>query len=235
MKVQLLTLCLLATLAGEARAQATPESETPAAPSTPPGAPVPASPRLEAQRQALEARRAALDAQRQALEEDIQQLEEQARRIDPEGRLSSDQLFELLQARERAQRPDADFDPGPYIVSVCFFTCLLTGFLAWLVANNRKNHQLHQTVRMMVEKGAEIPPGLLAPPPRRKPSDLRRGIILSTTGVGLTIFLAALPHSDGAWGVGVTLLLIGVGHMLVWRLQRGRGPLASELSPEPQL
>ncbi|WP_257453957.1 DUF6249 domain-containing protein [Archangium lipolyticum] len=235
MKFQLLTLCLLATLAGEARAQSVPEAETPAAPSTPPPPPMPRSPRLEAQRQELEARRKDLDAQRQALEADIQQLEEQARRIDPEGRLSSDQLFELLQAREHRRMSNADVDPGPYLVSVSLFSCLLVGFLAWLVANNRKSRHLHETVRMMVEKGAEIPPGLLAPPPKRKPSDLRRGIILSTAGVGLTIFLGALPDSDGAWGAGVTLFLIGVGHLLVWRLQRGRGPLASELSPEPQL
>ncbi|MFY0577846.1 DUF6249 domain-containing protein [Cystobacter fuscus] len=160
-------------------------------------------------------------------------MESEAQRLDPEGRLESKHLFELLKDRERRARA-SDTDIAPVIISVSLFSCLLMGFLAWLLARNRKHHQLHQTVRMMVEKGVEVPPGLLAPAPK-KPSDLRRGIILSTTGVGLTIFLAALPDSEGAWGVGVTIFFLGLGHLLVWRLQQGRSPLASHLSPESPL
>src|SRR5690349_16430001 len=220
MKSQLLTLCLLATLPAWAQSPPAPEAlEAPEAPAaTPPPAP-PRSPRLEAQRQELES--------------DIQRLESEAQRLDPEGRLESKHLFELLKDRERRARA-SDTDIAPVISRVSLLSCLLMGFLAWLLARNRKHHQLHQTVRMMVEKGVEVPPGLLAPAPK-KPSDLRRGIILSTTGVGLTIFLAALPDSEGAWGVGVTLFFLGLGHLLVWRLQQGRSPLASHLSPESPL
>ncbi|OJH37001.1 DUF6249 domain-containing protein [Cystobacter ferrugineus] len=228
MKSHLLTMCLLATLPAGAWAQS--EAQAPADPA----AAVPMPPRLAAQRQQLEERRNALETQRQELEADIQRLESEAQRIDPEGRLDSNQLFELLKERERRMSNEVDSDVAPALISISFFGCLLTGFLAWLVANNRKNHQLHQTVRMMVEKGAEIPHGLLAPPPK-KPSDLRRGLILSTTGVGLTIFLAALPDAEGAWGVGLTLFFLGLGHLLVWRLQQGRSPLASHLSPESSL
>ena len=236
MKTSLLTVCLLATLAG-GRAASAPMPETPATPSTPPAgtavkAPLP--PELAAQRKELEDRQRELDAERQQLESDIQQLEADAKRLDPDGRLSSQQLYELLQMREARRNGQPEFDPTPAIVSMSFFGCMLTGFLAFLVASYRKARQLHETVRVMVEKGAEIPQGLLAPAPRRKPSDLRRGIILSTTGVGLTVFLAALPHAEGAWGAGVTLLLIGVGHMIVWRLQQGRGAVAAALAPEPQ-
>jgi hypothetical protein len=194
---------------------------------------VPRSPRLEAQRQRLEERRSTLDAQRQELEADIQRVESEAQQIDPEARLDSQQLFELLKDRERRRSNPPDPGLVPLAFCVSLLSCLLVGFLGWLVASNRKAHQLHQTVRMMVEKGVEIPSGLIAPPPR-KPSDLRRGIILSTTGVGLAIFLAAVPGAKGAWGAGLTLFFLGVGHLLVWRLQRGRGPLSSELSPEPQ-
>jgi uncharacterized protein DUF6249 len=236
MKTSLLTVCLLATLAG-GRAVSAPVPETPATPSAPPAgsavkAPLP--PRLEAQRQELEARRGELEAERQELESDIQQLEAEARQIDPEGRLTSQQLYDLLQEREARRHRQADFDPAPVIISMSLFGCLLTGFLASLVAGYRKARQLHETVRLMVEKGAEIPQGLLAPAPRKTPSDLRRGIILSTSGLGLAIFLGALPDMPGAWGAGVTLLLIGVGHMIVWRLQQGRGPLSAALSPQPQ-
>ena len=236
MKTWLLSVCLVATLVG-GRALSAPMPGAPAAPPAPHGssavkAPLP--PHLEAQREELRARQSDLDAQRQQLESDIQQLEAEARRIDPEGRLTQEQLYALLQDREARRHSQADFDPTTAIVSMSFFGCMLTGFLAWLVAAYRRTRQLHETVRLMVEKGADIPQGLLAPVPRRKPSDLRRGIILSTSGLGLTIFLAALPGASGAWGVGVTLLLIGVGHMVVWRLQQGRGALAAALSPEPQ-
>ncbi|WNG27685.1 hypothetical protein F0U62_29380 [Cystobacter fuscus] len=221
MKSQLLTLCLLATL--PAWAQSTPAPEALEAPEAPAATPPPAPPRSPQ-----------LEAQRQELESDIQRLESEAQRLDPEGRLDSNQLFELLKDRERRASRHDNPDIAPIIISVALFSSLLMGFLAWLLARNRKHHQLHQTVRMMVEKGVEVPPGLLAPAPK-KPSDLRRGIILSTTGVGLTIFLAALPDSEGAWGVGVTLFFLGLGHLLVWRLQQGRSPLASRLSPESPL
>jgi Domain of unknown function (DUF6249) len=229
MKTWLLTVCLLATLAG-GRALSAPAPEAPASPPEAPEAPLP--PRLEAQRQQLQARKSALDAQARQLETDIQQLEAEARQLDPEGRLTRDQLFRLLQAREEARISQSEFDPTPAIISMSLFGCSLTAFLAWLVAGYRRTRQLHETVRMMVEKGAEIPQGLLAPAPRKVPSDLRRGIILSSSGLGLTILLAALPGASGAWGVGVTLLLIGVGHMIVWRLQQGRGALSAALSPE---
>lgn len=226
MKRQILTVCLLASLLGTGRAESAPEVETPAPP------PTPSSPRkseLDARRQELEARRKALEGEFQQLTADM---EAQARQLDPEGRLTSEQLYKLLQARERRMSGE-DVDPTPILVSASFFSCALMGFLAWLYASYRKARQIHETVRLMVEKGAEIPAGLLAPP-ARKPSDLRRGIILSTSGLGLAFFLGALPDAEGAWGAGVTLLLIGVGHLIVWRLQTGKGRLSSALSPEPQ-
>ncbi len=233
MKTWLLPVCLLATLAGGSAVSA-PMPEAPTVPLEGSTVKPPLPPRLEAQRQKLEVRKSELDAQARRLAADIQQLEAEAQRIDPEGRLTGDQLFQLVQAREEARISRAEFDPTPALISMSLFGCALTAFIAWLVASNRKSRHLHETVRLMVEKGAEIPSGLLAPPPRQKPSDLRRGIILATSGLGLTVFLAALPNAEGAWGVGLTLLCIGVGHMFVWRLQQGRGPLSAALSPEPR-
>jgi hypothetical protein len=234
MKSQFVAVCLLATLSA-GRAVSAPVAEAPASP--PAAAPaVPLPPHLEEQRQLLEARKQELEADQRELATEIEQLEAEAKRMDPQGRLTSDQLFALLQEREQIRAGAAQFDPTPAIATVVFFSSMLTGFLAWLFAGFRKQRQLHETVRLMVEKGAEIPTGLLAPLPKRKPSDLRRGIILSTSGVGLAIFLAALPgpDMDGAWGVGVTLFFIGVGHLLVWRLQNLRGPWSSALASEPQ-
>lgn len=238
MKRQILTVCLLASLAGAgaARAESTPTTPTTPTTATTPTTPTtlttPTRPELEARRQALESRQKELEAEFQRLTADM---EAQAKRMDPEGRLTSEQLFELLQQRE-SRLASNNFDPSPIIGTIAFFSSLVTGLLVWQFSAYRKARLLHETVRLMVEKGTEIPAALLAPPPapKRKPSDLRRGIILSTAGLGLAIFLAVLPDTEGAWGAGLTLMLIGVGHLVVWRLQQGRGVLARELSPEPQ-
>jgi len=160
------------------------------------------------------------------LARELQQVEAEIRRIDPEGRLTNEQLYGLLVTRE-ARRTKTE--SGPPIELLVLFSAV--SFVAWLYASYRKERQRHETVRLMVEKGVEVPSALLAPPPKR-PSDLRRGVILSTAGLGLTLFLALLGQ-NGAWGAGVTLFMIGVGHLIVWRLQGGRGPLMSALSSEP--
>ncbi|MBM7113693.1 DUF6249 domain-containing protein [Archangium primigenium] len=208
MKRQMLQMCLMATLLGAGQAWSQPP-------------PPPPPPELEAHRAAVEAELAAVEAE----------VDAQAKHLESSsGRLSQDQLFSLLQSRESRQ---ARFDPTPVVLCTVFFSCVLTGFLAWLWAADRKARRIHETVRLVVEKGAEIPPGLLTPP-RNEPSDLRRGIILSASGLGLALFLAMIPGEEGAWGAGAMLLFIGLGHVLVWRLRNGKGPWATALSPEPR-
>ena len=85
-----------------------------------------------------------------------------------------------------------------------------------------KNRMMHRTIRMMVEKGQPVPPALLAPPPPalRQRSDMRRGVVLVMVGLGLMLFLGAVNGWDGgAWAVGIIPFLIGVGYLLVWKLE----------------
>lgn len=128
----------------------------------------------------------------------MQQIDAEARQIDATGRLSPEQLFQLLQQRE-ARRADSDADPASIIIPIFFFTSTLVGFLGWQLASYRRTRMLHETVRQMVEKGAEIPTALLAPPPR-KPSDLRRGIILTTAGGGTGALPGRAPRCAGGGG-----------------------------------
>jgi hypothetical protein len=83
-----------------------------------------------------------------------------------------------------------------------------------------KSRSLHRTVRAMVEKGQEVPASLFAPPPVvRARSDMRRGVVLLMIGFGLMIFFGAVNDWEGgAWSLGVIPFLIGLGYLLVWKL-----------------
>jgi len=83
-----------------------------------------------------------------------------------------------------------------------------------------KSRAMHKTVRMMVEKGQPVPEALLNPPPViRQRSDLRRGVVLLMVGAGLMVFFGAVNDWEGgAWSLGIIPFLIGLGYLLVWRL-----------------
>ena len=85
-----------------------------------------------------------------------------------------------------------------------------------------RNRMMHRTIRMMVEKGQEVPAALLAPPPTavRQRSDMRRGVVLVMVGIGLMLFFAAVNEWEGgAWAIGVIPFVIGLGYLLVWKLE----------------
>ena len=79
-----------------------------------------------------------------------------------------------------------------------------------------------RTIRMMVEKGQPVPAELLAPATRgmRKRSDVRRGVVWTMVGLGLMIWLAAVNDWEGgAWSFGLIPFLIGLGYLIVWKLE----------------
>jgi hypothetical protein len=85
-----------------------------------------------------------------------------------------------------------------------------------------RNRMMHKTIRMMVEKGQEVPAALLAAPPPavRQRSDMRRGVVLVMVGIGLMLFFAAVNDWEGgSWAIGVIPFVIGLGYLLVWKLE----------------
>jgi Domain of unknown function (DUF6249) len=79
-----------------------------------------------------------------------------------------------------------------------------------------------RTIRMMVEKGQPVPAELLAPATRgmRRRSDVRRGVVWTMVGLGLMIWLAAVNDWEGgAWSFGLIPFLIGLGYLIVWKLE----------------
>jgi hypothetical protein len=132
---------------------------------------------------------------------------------------------------------DFDVDDGAFmaipIIGIIFST--LFGAPVLIVAaimffSYLRSRSLHRTVREMVAKGEPVPPALFAPPPAvRARSDMRRGVVLVMVGFGLMIFFGAVNDWEGgAWAIGIIPFLIGVGHLLVWKLE---GPKTADKAP----
>src|SRR6266571_4158100 len=96
-----------------------------------------------------------------------------------------------------------------------------------------RNRMMHRTIRIMAEKGQPIPPALLAPPTPavRQRSDMRRGVVLCMVGLGLMLFFGAVnAWEGGSWAIGVIPFVIGLGYLLVWKLE---GEKKNEIPPAP--
>jgi len=94
---------------------------------------------------------------------------------------------------------------------------IMIGVFALLVSRSRQ-----RTIRMLVEKGQPVPAELLAPEVRRvrRRSDVRRGVIWTMVGLGLMVWLAAVNDWEGGvWSFGLIPFLIGLGYLIVWKLE----------------
>jgi hypothetical protein len=84
------------------------------------------------------------------------------------------------------------------------------------------NRMRQRTIRMMVEKGQPVPAELLAPEVRRvrRRSDVRRGVVWAMFGLGMMIFFGAVNEWEGGiWSLGLIPFLIGLGYLIVWKLE----------------
>src|SRR5262245_30402181 len=94
---------------------------------------------------------------------------------------------------------------------------VMIGVFALLVSRSRQ-----RTIRMLVEKGQPVPAELLAPATRvgRQRSDVRRGVVWTMVGVGLIVWLGAVNDWEGgAWSFGLIPFLIGLGYLIIWKLE----------------
>jgi len=94
---------------------------------------------------------------------------------------------------------------------------IMIGVFALLVSRSRQ-----RTIRMLVEKGQPVPAELLAPATRtgRQRSDVRRGVVWTMVGVGLIVWLGAVNDWEGgAWSFGLIPFLIGLGYLIIWKLE----------------
>jgi len=100
---------------------------------------------------------------------------------------------------------------------VILFGTLMPVLLMWLVLRYRTSrHQLvFDTAVRLAEKGQPVPAELFT---NLNPtgSDLRRGFVLIMLGVAMCICLYELGVP---WTFGLIPLLMGVGFLIVWRLE----------------
>ena len=109
------------------------------------------------------------------------------------------------------------FDLVAIVVPVTLFLTILLGVLSTQMLRIRKQAQLHQTLRLMIEKGTDIPPELFAPP-NAAHSDLRRGLVLVGVGLSLLILIGMVDgFAGGSWAVGLSPAFIGAAYLIIWR------------------
>jgi hypothetical protein len=111
-------------------------------------------------------------------------------------------------------------------VPIGFF--IMVGVIVWVnvSARERQRRITHETIRLMIEKGLPVPPELfidrkVADQRIVRPNrDLRRGIVLIAAGIGVVAFFG-VDHSH-IWALGLIPLLMGVGYIIVWKIDRSQ-------------
>jgi len=116
----------------------------------------------------------------------------------------------------------------PILLVVFGCPVAIVGLVAYFRA--RKQKQLHETIRAMIEKGVPIPPELLrSPTPTGDASEaerddprtaLRQGLFLVALGVGICVWL--LIESSASWGLGFIPFLIGLAFIIEWRVEKAK-------------
>ena len=97
--------------------------------------------------------------------------------------------------------------------------------IAILIHKARRTAAIHDTVVRLAEKGLPVPPELFV---ERRPDDtssaLHKGVILVAVGLGLIVFFLTMQDRQAPWGVGTIPLLIGIGYLIVWKLEGKKEP-----------
>ena len=105
------------------------------------------------------------------------------------------------------------------MIPVAFFTMVFALFAVPAYLRFRQKRIMHDTIRLLAEKGQPIPTELLIEKPLPR-SDLRRGVVLCALGAGLIVFFLCVSRE--VWGIGAIPLFLGIGYLVAWRIQRGK-------------
>ena len=106
------------------------------------------------------------------------------------------------------------------VVGTVFVTCaIIVATVLYFV--HRARELRYKTIQLALEKGQPLPPELLEP--RKRESDLSKGIKFSFIGVGLGLFFRFVQPD--LWSIGLIVLFVGLGYMVAYAVtQRGETP-----------
>lgn len=129
-------------------------------------------------------------------------------------KLSSEQIVKLYAIQQRNQ---GDSSEKHVIVPIVMFSCLALVIALALFLNYKKAESRNYLLYKSLEKGTPIPLELFRQNTLNKPSDLKRGIILLSVGIGLTL---ALYIMNKHWAFGFIPVSAGIGYLLVAALDK---------------
>lgn len=121
----------------------------------------------------------------------------------------------------------ATFATGWVFVLALVFVILFFGFpvlivVAILAYKTKKARILSETASKFAEQGLPLPAQLQLAPPAAPDADRRRGIILIALGLGLCGFFYVMDPGDTLWSIGIIPLVVGLGYLLAWGIERNR-------------
>lgn len=101
-----------------------------------------------------------------------------------------------------------------------FFVLAILGIIFGY--ERKKDQNRHETIRIYLEKGIEVPAELLIdedhPHAKQSTSDLRKGIIWSVVGIGISITALIILGSDRGAAIGLIPICIGIGYLVAAKL-----------------
>ncbi|MEJ2603678.1 MAG: DUF6249 domain-containing protein [Gammaproteobacteria bacterium] len=115
-----------------------------------------------------------------------------------------------------------EFDSDILVPIVLFISIAVVYGLA-LMYRARHRAQIQETVRQAIDKGQELTPELLEQLGQTgggQHSDLRRGVIAVSLGLGIALFGLVLGEADAVRplvAIGMVPLLIGIAYLGLWR------------------
>ena len=141
-------------------------------------------------------------------------------------KLSSTEIMELVKTARSSQGRNNNFWKGMenVIIPLGLFSMIVLLVFIGGIQRLKRQRLLHETIRMMIEKGQPIPPELLTPDQRmRRPrNDLRSGLSMIGVGTGLTLLM--IINHGRQWPLGLIPLLIGVAFLVTWKLEQNKPP-----------
>lgn len=109
------------------------------------------------------------------------------------------------------------------------FVLMLAPVLIVLIVLRYRHQQAktrYEALVQLADKGVELTPQLLAEP-HVVYSERRRALVLISAGIGLMVTFIALPgrfdnglNVGSLWGLGLLPLMIGLGYLASWWLNR---------------